>query len=77
MILDTGATRYMSGLLKLFIKFTKIKNCYIILGDGTSNLHVMGNGTIHVYMDTHIVELHPFRSSRKGIVAINQSSSFR
>ena len=46
MILDTGATKQMSGLLNMFTSLAKSKNCYVTLGDGTTKLPVMGNGTI-------------------------------
>ena len=58
MILDTCATKYISGLLKRFIKLTKVKKYYATLDDGTTKLQVMGKGIIRIYMDTHVVELH-------------------
>ena len=57
MILDIGATKYMSGLLSLFITLTNVKNCYVTLGDDTVKLHVIDKGAIHVCIYSHVVGL--------------------
>ena len=57
MILDTGGTKHMSGLLNLFTSLTKVNNSYGTLGDRTTQLPVMGKGTIKINIDTHVIEL--------------------
>ena len=57
MIIDTGATKHMSGLLNLFTTLTKVEDFYVTLDDGTTKLHIMGKGTIWVYIGSHVVEL--------------------
>ena len=56
MILDTGSTKYMSGLLNHVTTLTKVKDCYVTLGDSIIKLHVTGNDTIRIYMESHVVE---------------------
>ena len=45
MILNTGETKHMSGILALLTNLTKVKNSYVTLGDGTIKLHVLGKGS--------------------------------
>ena len=58
MILDTGATKHMSGQLALFTNLTNVTNSYVTLGDGTTKLQVLGKGTIKINIVTFVVELH-------------------
>ena len=58
MILDTGATKHMSGQLTLFTNLTKVTDSYVTLGDGTTKLQVSGKGTIKINIETFVIELH-------------------
>ena len=58
MILDTGATKHMSGQLALFTNLTKVTDSYVTLGDGTTKLQVLGKGTIKINIETFVIELH-------------------
>ena len=57
MILNPGTIKHMPGLLNLFIRLTKVKNCYTTLDNGPIKFHVMDKGAIRLYMDLHVVEL--------------------
>ena len=58
MILDTGATKHMSGQLTLFTNLTEVTDSYVTLGDGTTKLQVSGQGTIKINIETFVIELH-------------------
>ena len=58
MILDTGATKHMSGQLTLFANLTKVTDSYVILDDETTKLQVSGKGTIKINIETFVIELH-------------------
>ena len=60
-ILDSAATKHMSGVLKLFtaIKyFPKNYKGIVILGYGVTKLKVHGIGTIEVEIQKKFIELH-------------------
>ena len=50
----------MSGLNNLFTSLTKVTNCYVTLGIGTTKLLVIDNSTIIIYIYSHVVELQNF-----------------
>ena len=63
MIVDSGATRHMSGLEHIFSHIdlwdetdpiTKV----VTLGDGTTTLPIKGSGTVQIVMNGHHVSLH-------------------
>ena len=60
-IIDTGATKTMSGTLALFskIQYYQHQNKVVVLGDGTTMLHAKGVGTIDFTTSTGVrIVLH-------------------
>ena len=58
MILDTGATRHITGYRHLFINHKRIYNRYVTLGDGKPQLPVFGIGSIIVNINEHFFKLN-------------------
>eukprot|EP00957_Ditylum_brightwellii_P201914 15327791-Ditylum_brightwellii.AAC.1 len=60
MILDSGATKHMSGLLKLFKSlhlFPSVYNGYVVLGDGSTKLPICGIRSIIINVQNKIIQL--------------------